>query len=235
MSSRIIGLIDAGFLAKSTAAALRQPVSTIDIQPDEIISWFYTAARRMGKPFLRAYWYDGLYPEGSQLRNAQRNRVQKLESCSGLQLRLGHMQSVPFEYKALLKKACTDLNIDFGTLMSHFKPETLYRQKGVDTLLVLDLVRFAQQGTCDTIILVGGDRDLAEAVRVTQQLGCTVVLAYPIGAPVAVELRNLADERVSWSHDLLKIFTTATDDRLAALLPESVTTQDEADDNYDAE
>ena len=39
-------------------------------------------------------------------------------------------------------------------------------QKGVDSLMVLDLVRLAQLRAFDTALVVAGDRDLAEALRV---------------------------------------------------------------------
>ena len=56
-----------------------------------------------------------------------------------------------------------------------FRPER--RQKGVDTLIALDLVRLAGHSVFDTAVLVSGDRDLAEAVRATQDLGSQVVIA----------------------------------------------------------
>jgi hypothetical protein len=47
----------------------------------------------------------------------------------------------------------------------YFEFRPLQSQKGVDTLLVLDLVRLAQNGACHTALLFTGDRDIAEAVR----------------------------------------------------------------------
>ncbi|MGH8906868.1 MAG: NYN domain-containing protein [Egibacteraceae bacterium] len=45
------------------------------------------------------------------------------------------------------------------------------QQKGVDTLVTLDLVRLAQRNAYDTAILIAGDRDLAEAIRTAQDSG----------------------------------------------------------------
>lgn len=58
---------------------------------------------------------------------------------------------------------------------------------------MLDLVRLAERGVSDVAALVAGDRDFAEAVRVAQEAGRTVVLAVPPGAGMAKELRQLAD------------------------------------------
>lgn len=68
------------------------------------------------------------------------------------------------------------------------------QQKGVDTLITLDLVRLAQQGAYSTGILISGDRDLAKAVRVAQAMGRRIVVAYPAGDGIATELSHLADQ-----------------------------------------
>ena len=49
-------------------------------------------------------------------------------------------------------------------------------QKGVDVLLVLDLLGLAATRTVDTIHLLSGDADLVEVVRAVQDLGVRVVL-----------------------------------------------------------
>ncbi|HEY4027557.1 MAG TPA: hypothetical protein VGO86_14105, partial [Candidatus Dormibacteraeota bacterium] len=48
----------------------------------------------------------------------------------------------------------------------------------------------------DAVLLVSGDRDLEEAVRVAQGVGCKVVVAHPRSASVALALRQLADATV---------------------------------------
>jgi len=85
------------------------------------------------------------------------------------------------------------MGVDPDAFAQHFQFRPQLSQKGVDTLIVLDLVRLGQQGTYDTAILVAGDRDLAEAVRTAQDAGRRVVLAHPAGAGVAQELRQLTD------------------------------------------
>lgn len=49
-------------------------------------------------------------------------------------------------------------------------------QKGVDTLIVLDLTTLARECAIDVAFLLSGDEDLREAVLATRQLGVRVVL-----------------------------------------------------------
>jgi len=76
----------------------------------------------------------------------------------------------------------------------HFQFQPKLEQKGVDTLIVLDVVRMAQRGTYDAAILESGDRDIAQAVGVAQDEGKHLVIARPGGGGVATELRPVADE-----------------------------------------
>ena len=66
-------------------------------------------------------------------------------------------------------------------------------RKGVDTLIALDMVRLASRSVCETMILVAGDRDLAEVVRTVQDYGIRVIVASPNRTSVAQELAQLAD------------------------------------------
>ena len=72
-----------------------------------------------------------------------------------------------------------------------FRPER--KQKGVHTLITLDLVRLASRRVFDTAVLISGDRNLAEAVRTVQDLGSQVVIATPDRYSVAREVVKLAD------------------------------------------
>lgn len=217
MRSRLVGLVDAGFISRSGRALLKN--SSALYQGQELVGWMHRAATRLDMQFLRLYWYDGAYPITDSANYVpQRKYFNELESCPGIQLRLGHLEPRPFDFKPALRNAAHSMGIDYPTLMRHFKPEKIYQQKGVDTLLVLDMLRLVQQGACSSFVLMAGDRDLAEAVRTVQQLGATVILAHPEGAPVASELRDLADERVVWTEELMKRMTSSFLDRLDHLI-----------------
>lgn len=83
-----------------------------------------------------------------------------------------------------------------------FYPER--HQKGVDTLIALDMVRLAGRSVCSTAVLVAGDRDLAEVVRTVQDFGVRVLVASPIGASIARELAQLADGLIEIYSDTLQ-------------------------------
>ena len=72
-----------------------------------------------------------------------------------------------------------------------FYPEL--QQKGVDTLIALDMVRLASRSAFGTAIVIAGDRDLAEVVRTVQDYGVRVLIATPDRASVASEVVQLAD------------------------------------------
>jgi uncharacterized LabA/DUF88 family protein len=90
------------------------------------------------------------------------------------------------------------VDVDADKLLAEFARHWSFRperqQKGVDTLIALDLVRLAGRAAFDTAILIAGHRDLAEAVRATQDFGRRVVVATPSRRSVARELAQLADE-----------------------------------------
>jgi uncharacterized LabA/DUF88 family protein len=78
-----------------------------------------------------------------------------------------------------------------------FYPER--QQKGVDTLIALDMVRLASRSVCETMVLIAGDRDLAEVVRAVQDFGVRVLIASPNCASIAQELAQLADHIIGIS------------------------------------
>ena len=63
--------------------------------------------------------------------------------------------------------------------------------------MALDMVVLSLDRTVEAILLVSGDRDLEEAVRFAQRVGCRVVLAHPRTAGVATSVCQLADARFS--------------------------------------
>ena len=119
----------------------------------------------------------------------------------GIQLRLGHIVEYRpwFEpgIREAIRRTAVGVGVDPDVMMDEFdghwtfRPER--RQKGVDTLVALDLVRLASRNVFDTAVLISGDRDLSAVVRAVQEWGCRVVVATPDRYCVARELLELAD------------------------------------------
>jgi uncharacterized LabA/DUF88 family protein len=152
--------------------------------------------RNAGMQLLRVYWYDGSLDPSDNGYRGQRRYFNAIANTPGVQLRLGHLKRSTPSWHYPLRQALEAMGVDANEFAEHFEFKPQLSQKGVDTLIVLDLVRLGQEASYDTAVLVAGDRDLAEAVRTAQDAGRRVVLAHPEGAGVAQELRQLADHVV---------------------------------------
>lgn len=191
----LAAFIDVGFLKAEGARALGQRRN--DVQLDargcvQLVNSFVHPDQ--DARLLRTYWYDGAFDPLDPRHESQRRYFDAIASVPGIQLRLGHLQEITPRWQYALQRALERCGVDETEFEKHFALRPEVRQKGVDTLLTLDLVRLAQRGVYDLAILLAGDRDLAEPVRVAQDEGCKVNLLIPNGAGVATELRQLADE-----------------------------------------
>ena len=74
-----------------------------------------------------------------------------------------------------LRKTALGVGVEPDKLVEEFnKNWTFYperHQKGVDTLITLDMIRLASRSAFDVAVLIAGDRDLAEAIRTVQDYG----------------------------------------------------------------
>ena len=82
-----------------------------------------------------------------------------------------------------LESTAAGLGLEPEELLAEFDRHWTFRpnrqQKGVDTLIALDMVRLAGRSVCATMVLVAGDRDFAEVVRASQDFGTRVLVATP--------------------------------------------------------
>lgn len=179
-------------------------------EPHGCVDWLRDLGAQLpGSPiFLRAYWYDGAYDSRHHKHRAQRRFFDRIAKTPGVQLRLGHIQVRTPTWQYPVKAALRKVGVDLGEFEKHFQFRPELGQKGVDTLIALDLVRLAQRRVFDTAVLVAGDRDLAEPVRVAQDEGRRVIVAIPERGGIAAELAQLADEvRYIGEEDLRKMFS----------------------------
>ena len=207
-------LIDVGFLRASGAGTLNKRISQTRLDAEAIADWARNLADRdnlVSGVFVRAYWYDATFHIGHKLAKNQHGFLAQVGQIPGIRLRLGHIsenrQASDQPLLKALRKTAKELGIGpdhlTGEFRRHwdFRPER--RQKGVDTLIALDLVRLAGQGVFDTAVLISGDRDLAEAVRAAQDLGAHVVAATPNRHSVARELSELVDGIIDLDRETL--------------------------------
>jgi NYN domain len=101
--------------------------------------------------------------------------------------------------------ALADVKVRLGRLIGN-------RQKGVDSLIVRDLMTLARERAIATAYLVGGDEDLREGVAAAQDMGVrVVVIGVPTTAPnQAMTLINEADGNLILPNDFWAPHFTAT-------------------------
>ncbi len=196
--------VDAGFLKREgeRAVGIRPASRTFADRPLNAAALMGTVASVVSDhdPFgappllLRAYWYDGAFAEGHSQRGAQRDYFDTIADTPGVLLRLGHVQEYRPSWHRAVRRALQASGTDIVQFERHFQFTPERNQKGVDTLITLDLVSLAQRRAIQTAILLSGDRDLAEVVRTVQNEGCRVVVVTPAPSTrIAKELRQVAD------------------------------------------
>lgn len=168
----VMAFVDAGYLTAGARKKLKLP-STPHIDGRQLTTWASMAwTSRRGGDVLRTYVYDAEYPAAAIEYPDQRAYFDALGAQPGIRLRLGHLVE-----------------------RSAGSPRAAWQQKGVDTLLVLDLVRLAQQRAFDTALIIAGDRDLAEGLRVVADDHARRVILYSVeGSAPAKELVQAADD-----------------------------------------
>jgi uncharacterized LabA/DUF88 family protein len=225
---RIIGFVDYGFLNKSACGPLR--AKKLKPKAAGVVDWLRSIENGDPNSFLRAYWYDGAFDARDARHGRQRKYFDSIAAVPGVQLRLGHLQETKPKWQYAVREAMRKAELDISKFEEHFEFRSELGQKGVDTRIALDLVRLAQRHAYDVGILVAGDRDLAEPVRLAQDEGRRIIVAAPEHASVAIELKQLADQMIDLTPDLLHAMfdrdaadSTATATRAASvnLAPDS--------------
>lgn len=136
-----------------------------------------------GTERIRTYYYDCEpylskfpTPEEENRRKEAGRFFDKLRFLKRFEVRLGRLQKIGGEYK----------------------------QKGVDVLMSVDLVKLASSRTVDMAILVTGDSDFVPAIKASKEInpGMVVVVYYSKQPPMYVhrELLQACDE----SHEIAK-------------------------------
>lgn len=163
MADNYVGFVDAGVL-RSLRKKYFRPKARVFWRWFEGLSDTHLSGERP----LRVYWYDGIHAPDHPAYPSQKNFFEAIGRAHGVQLRLGHLLDDP-------------------------STPGLMRQKGVDTLLTLDLVRLAGRADCATAVLVISDRDFVEAIRAAQDFGVRVLIASTNEHRIASELRQVVD------------------------------------------
>lgn len=208
---RSLGMVDGNFFVRSACRALHLDPDTHDVAIDQLSSWFRASAKRLDSSLLRLYWYDAIVePKFNQMYQKQRDRIEKIDSSSGVQVRLGRLEKRSEPWRKHVYSALEAIGASRSEFDKALKFEPTFEQKGVDSSIVLDVVRLAEKASYETLILIAGDGDLAGAIKEAQDLGREVVLAFPERNGVSSSLLKLADQAVVFEKEMLSRFIRST-------------------------
>ena len=219
MPESYAGFIDAGYLRAEGARALRNRPVDVRLDASSVVEWLLSrpSGALEGQTFLRAYWYDGAFDTSHPEYGNQRRFFDAIAYTPGVQLRLGHIAErrsrLENPIRNALRNTAAGLGIEPNELLAEFnKNWTFYpdrQQKGVDTLITLDMVRLASRSVFETAIVVAGGRDLAEVIRTVQDYGSRVLVATPNRVSVANEVLQLADDVIDIGEETLQTMLSA--------------------------
>ena len=206
MPTTYAGFVDVGYLHAEGAKALGSNANAVRTMAPELVAWFRNL--RAGQSLERVYWYDGAFDSAHPRAAGQRRALNAIGQTPDLELRLGYLverrSRLARPIQAALENTAAGLGIAPGALLAAFNQHWQFRpqleQKGVDTLLALDVVNFANRSPGGTVVLIAGDLDLVEAVRQARNLGARVSMATPNPNTVARQLKALANNVISIAH-----------------------------------
>ncbi len=92
----------------------------------------------------------------------------------------------------------------WGRLQKTGDEDRPFRQKGVDTLLAIDLVKLSWTHGIDKAVLVAGDSDFCPAIREAKEANVLVNIYYSKQPFIHDELYELCDDRKEITVSLLK-------------------------------
>jgi uncharacterized LabA/DUF88 family protein len=95
------------------------------------------------------------------------------------------------------------------------------QQKGVDSLIVTDLVELARLKAITDAILVSGDEDVRVGVQIAQNYGVRVHLVglYPARGSQSLQLQQEADTTTEWAKDEISTFLSIKEARSLTRVP----------------
>ena len=201
----VVMLIDAEFLRQEAHNVLGIERNNMEIH--HLTAWMH----REGFTHIR--WYDGIYKVSDPRYNAQRHWLDGMAEKAGMKLRLGTIierDNSLYEramYR-MLPKVATDLNLDADALersvQAHWESRTYRQQKGVDALLILDMLRLAQSGNVGVICLCAGDTDFVPAIHEAQQCGVPVNAVVPRPHKLSPHIKRTVDASCVIPKDVLE-------------------------------
>jgi uncharacterized LabA/DUF88 family protein len=136
------------------------------------------------------YYIGRVDRSGGRAHEANRALIERLESTPGVVLRLGYIQRIEEEnpcaeelsrYLAALGTLRLPGSVfqELTAVATKHRRVAVFREKGVDVALAVDLVRLAHVDAFDVAYLVSGDGDFGPAIEVARAFQKKVIAAGP--------------------------------------------------------
>ena len=208
------GFVDAYYLKAEGAKFIDKKPWDKDVRPNVpyVVEWLRNLSQNQlqGARFLRAYWYEGAFDDSDSRYGKQRDYLDAI--AHHIRLRLGQLVEYPPRLDEPIHNALRATAKSLGTPEDRllrefdkhwtFKPEI--QQKGVDTLITLDMVRLASLPAFDAAVVISGDGDLLEVIRTVQDYGKRVLIVTPNPRSVARKVAQLADDIIELRREVIE-------------------------------
>lgn len=190
--------IDGGYLRKN----IKNLVDNDDINYQIIASYLRDNGRldtRFAAHVIRVYYYDGI-ASIKDVNNFNQETEEDMDVIRSATDMISDKEQKQEEYVNRIK----DLELFEVRLGRHVlstaggienKKNWSWRQKGVDSLIAIDMITKAYEGQYNTAILLAGDADFIEIVNSVKNLGPNVVGAFFPGH-VSQELEYALDRKI---------------------------------------
>jgi uncharacterized LabA/DUF88 family protein len=204
VTATLAGFVDVGFVRAALGGLRGVHAGGVRVNAAAVTALITRIAAESGDGVLRTYWYDGCLPPSDPRYTSQRRYLDAVARVPGVRLRLGDLVERTPPWQARLLAALDRLGVDRADLDKVFPLHPELVQKGVDTLMAVDLVTLAYRNAVRTVCMITGDRDLEPALSVVANLGCRIVLVTLPGKGTSTAVRGLADEVVALGVDDLR-------------------------------
>ena len=178
---RSVTLVDAEYLRKEAQKVLRREHTSLVAR--ELTGWL-----RKEDPMQPVRWYDAHYKANHPQANNRRMFFKHMALEASVKLRMGTLverSNAPVDraLQKVMPSIAKDLGVPVKSLVDafakHWVSHSISQQKGVDALLIMDMIDLASYGRYDTILLCAGDTDFLPVINRAQQMGVMIHLIVP--------------------------------------------------------
>jgi uncharacterized LabA/DUF88 family protein len=169
---RVMVFIDGGYLR----TYLTQLFGNDDLDYMKLADYLRASAAygNLFPELIRAYYYDAMADQNEkEKREQQKAYLQKIKAVDYFEVRLGRLKR---------------------------QNEGGFKQKGVDTLIAIDMITKAYQNHYDAAILVAEDEDLLDLLNAVKNTGKRMFGAY-FKKYITPELKESFDKRLTLHHN----------------------------------